>query len=77
MVARSAYGGETPDAGTMSQQEFVGAGGAWSLSVEPFNLLTYSYQRDEAEQTRVEFVLSRQVASPPPPWGARRVRDER
>ncbi len=42
----------------------------WTMAIEPGKTFTYALRR-ENRRFRVEFDLTRPVAPPPPPWGAR------
>ncbi|MDP1578672.1 MAG: hypothetical protein Q8M02_00230 [Candidatus Didemnitutus sp.] len=76
------YGGDTADAGTAAQQEFLadaftGAlipaakSNIWTMIVEPGQRFTYALRREaENRRFRVEFDLTTPVATPLPPWGS-------
>jgi hypothetical protein len=80
------YGGDTVDAGTAERQEFpvdqfskdlfnrqnaaVSTTNVWAVEVRPGRIFAYELRRP-GRHFRVEFDLTRPVAPPPPPWGAR------
>jgi hypothetical protein len=44
----------------------------WTIEVEPGARFVYALRREGIDRRyRIEFDLSRRVAAPPPPWGAR------
>jgi hypothetical protein len=75
------YGGDTRDAGTAGSQEFAAdahtatiipaaATNVWTMSVQPGTSFTYALRREGTDRRfRVEFDLTRAVATPPAPWG--------
>lgn len=79
------YGGDAVDAGTAGKQSFPAdqeskdmfvkgsipqsAANVWVVGVEPGKTFSYALTRPGRE-FRVEFDLTREVAAPPPPWGA-------
>ncbi len=75
------YGGDTQALGTASVQEFhadsltaalvpAAATNLWTIELQPGKLFAYALRRDGTDRRfRVEFDLTRPVASPPPPWG--------
>lgn len=83
--AMTMYGGDTQSAGTASRQEFpvdaesramftregrtVSNTNVWALELVPGRSFVYELAR-EGRLFRVEFDLSRAVATPPSPWGA-------
>jgi hypothetical protein len=83
--ALTQYGGDTISAGTEARQEFpadpfsrdlfvrqnraVSATNVWAMEVHPGRMFAYELRR-EGRHFRVEFDLTRPVASPPPPWGS-------
>ena len=83
--AMTMYGGDTIASGTESAQAFpadvesiglfkregraVSVTNVWHVSVTPTHF-TYGLKRANRD-FRVAFDLTRQVAAPPPPWGAR------
>jgi hypothetical protein len=80
------YGGDTLAEGTVARQEFPGdrfskdlfvrenflasTTNVWAIEVQPGVLFAYELRRP-GRFFRVEFDLSRPVALPPAPWGAR------
>jgi len=75
------YGGDTQDTGTESRQDFhadslTGAlipaarTNIWTIEILSDSTFAYGLRR-EGRRFRVEFELTRPVAVPPPPWGAR------
>ncbi len=80
------YGGDTLGPGTAQRQLFpadtftkalllregnaAGTANVWAVEVEPRRTFAYELRRP-SRFFRVEFDLSRPVAAPPPPWGAR------
>ncbi len=78
------YGGETKDQGTAMSQSFpadeetkslflkndlkVAVENVWKLEIEPAKRLSYALNR-EARDFRIDFDLSKEVATPPPVWG--------
>lgn len=78
------YGGDTLAQGTASRQEFpvdaesramftregrsVSNANVWALEIEPGDTFVYELARPQ-RLFRVEFDLSRPVATPPAPWG--------
>jgi hypothetical protein len=84
--ALTQYGGDTADAGTPARQEFpadqfskdmflrqdraVSVTNIWAMEVEPGSRFAYELRRPN-RFFQVAFDLTRPVAPPPPPWGAR------
>lgn len=80
------YGGDTVGAGTARRQEFpvdqfskdlfnrenaaVSTTNVWAIEVEPGRVFAYELRRSN-RFFRVDFDLTRPVAVPPAPWGAR------
>ncbi|HEY4555907.1 MAG TPA: hypothetical protein VIG68_05670 [Lysobacter sp.] len=80
------YGGDTASAGTPARQEFpvdaesramfaregrtVSNTNTWAMEVEPGRVFVYELSRPQ-RLFRVEFDLTRPVAPPPAPWGAK------
>jgi len=80
------YGGDTAGPGTANRQEFPADAfsqalfrrenipqsvtNVWAVEVQPGRLFAYELRRPN-RHFRVEFDLTRPVAPPPPPWGAR------
>lgn len=76
------YGGDTAGAGTPEAQDFpadahtaglipAAKANVWTLRVEPGQLFSYALRREaEGRRFRVDFDLSKPVATPPAPWGA-------
>lgn len=78
------YGGDTAQAGTASRQEFpvdefskemfkregldVSTTNTWAMEIEPNQKFVYELARP-GRLFRVEFDLTRPVATPPAPWG--------
>jgi hypothetical protein len=86
-AAVSGYGGAATDEGTATEQQFrpdfettsripAAAGSVWTLEVVPHERLTYGFHSErESVRFRVDFDLTRPVASrPPAPWGYTRQR---
>lgn len=83
---RTQYGGDSAGYGTPSRQDFPADAfsqalfrrenipqsvtNVWSVEVHPGRTFAYQLQRP-GRHFRVEFDLTRPVAPPPPPWGAR------
>lgn len=77
------YGGDTVAAGAPDRQEFAADAwtaelipaartNVWTMAIEPGATFTYALRREsEGRRFRVEFDLTRPVAPPPAPWGAR------
>jgi hypothetical protein len=75
------YGGDTQDAGTGERQEFhadahtiellpAAATNIWTMEVHPGRTFAYALRREGTERrVRVEFDLTREVETPPTPWG--------
>jgi len=79
------YGGDTKDQGTTTSQSFpadqetktlflkndlkVAVDNVWKLEIEPAKRLSYSLSR-EARDFRIDFDLTKEVATPPAVWGA-------
>lgn len=84
--ALTQYGGDTIDPGSAERQEFpvdqfskdlfnrqnaaVSTTNVWAMEVQPARTFVYELRRP-GRHFRVEFDLTRPVAPPPPPWGAR------
>ncbi len=76
------YGGDTADAGLATAQSFpaddftarllpAAATNVWTVELVPGERFAYQLRRQGTERRfRVEFDLSRPVATPPAPWGA-------
>lgn len=76
------YGGDTTGAGTTDTQEFpadeftkeripAAKTNIWTMRVEPGRAFIYALRREaEGRRFKVEFDLTRPVATPPAPWGA-------
>lgn len=48
------------------------AANVWTIEVEPGHRFVYALRREGTDRRfRIEFDLSREVPTPPPPWGAR------
>jgi len=85
--ASTMYGGDTAAAGTASRQEFpvdqysidmfakagntASATNTWAMEIEPDRAFVYELSRPGGRLFRVEFDLTRPIAAPPPPWGAK------
>ena len=78
------YGGDTRDAGSATRQEFFADAhtasliaaartNVWTVEVAPAEgRFAYALRREGTDRRfRAEFDLSRPVAPPPPPWGAK------
>jgi hypothetical protein len=77
------YGGDTRSAGTITTQEFhadahtatlipAARTNIWTLEIMPGDRFVYALRREGTDRRfRVEFDLTRPIAAPPPPWGAR------
>lgn len=75
------YGGESLGRGTAAVQDFAAdaytaelvpaaATNVWTLEVHPDSLFVYALRREGSDRRfRVEFDLTRTVATPPAPWG--------
>lgn len=73
------YGGHTVDEGSSVRQVFIftdydgydpaGPHRGWRVEIEPHARYTYGTFRGDDWRWRVDFDLSRPVASPPAPWG--------
>lgn len=84
--ARTQYGGDSAGTGTAGRQDFPAdafsadlfrrenipqsVDNIWSVEIVPDRTFAYQLERPN-RRLRVEFDLSRPVAPPPPPWGAR------
>jgi len=84
--AQTQYGGNTIDPGTAQRQQFPAdqyskdlfvrgnipqsATNVWAMEVVPARLFAYELRRP-GRFFRVDFDLTRPIAAPPPPWGAR------
>jgi hypothetical protein len=76
------YGGDTRTAGTIARQEFYADShtatlipaartNIWTIEVMPGDRFAYALRREGTDRRfRVEFDLTKPVATPPPPWGA-------
>lgn len=85
--ASTMYGGDTAAAGTASRQAFpvdrysidlfaqagntASATNTWAMEVEPGRAFVYELARPGGRLFRVEFDLTRPIAAPPAPWGAK------
>ncbi len=71
--ANTWYGDFTQDEGTANRQEFVsdrnGVLGGWRVEIHPGERYTYGTIRDGEWRHHLEFDLSREVETPPLPWG--------
>lgn len=83
---RTQYGGDSAGPGTAARQDFpaddfskalfrrenipASVDNVWSVEIVPGRAFAYQLQRPN-RHFRVEFDLTRPVAAPPPPWGAR------
>jgi hypothetical protein len=81
------YGGDTASDGTSQRQEFpvdafsiamferagltASVTNTWAVEVQPGRRFLYELSRPGGRLFQVEFDLAKQVAPPPPPWGAR------
>jgi hypothetical protein len=77
------YGGDTRNAGTITRQEFYADShtaalipaartNIWTIEVMSGDRFAYALRREGTDRRfRVEFDLTKPVATPPPPWGAR------
>jgi hypothetical protein len=77
------YGGDTRGVGTAARQEFyadahtatlipAAATNVWTMEVIPGERFAYALRREGTDRRfRVDFDLTRPVAPPPAPWGAR------
>jgi hypothetical protein len=77
------YGGDTRDPGSRTRQVFpadahtislnpIYATNVWTVDVRPGEAFVYQLERVGTERRfAVRFDLAREVAAPPPPWGAR------
>jgi hypothetical protein len=77
------YGGDTRDGGSATRQEFyadahtatlipAASTNVWTIELVPGERFAYGLRREGTERRfRAEFDLTRPVAAPPPPWGAR------
>ena len=67
------YGASTADGGTATRQEFVferdGMTVGWRVEIEPGRRFTYGTLRDGEWRHHLEFDLTRDVETPPLPWG--------
>lgn len=75
------YGGDTPDAGSATRQEFAAdahtaalipaaATNVWSIELVPGTSFTYGLRREGTDRRfSVAFDLTRSVSAPPAPWG--------
>ncbi len=82
------YGGETTSPGTAGRQEFpvdaesvalfqregstASVSNTWAMELVPAQRFVYELSRPNGRLFRVEFDLTRPVATPPAPWGALR-----
>jgi hypothetical protein len=77
------YGGDTRSAGTITTQEFhadahtatlipAARTNIWTVEIIPGDRFVYALRREGTDRRfRVEFDITKPIASPPPPWGAR------
>jgi hypothetical protein len=77
------YGGDTRNAGTIARQDFYADShtatiipaartNVWTVEVMPGDFFAYGLRREGTDRRfRVEFDLTKPIAAPPPPWGAR------
>ena len=74
------YGGDTATPGTALSQSFpadaetaalipAAATNEWTMTLEPGERFIYHLTRDGEPRATFEFDLTREVASPPAPWG--------
>jgi hypothetical protein len=67
------YGASTVGEGTATRQEFLfesdGMLVGWRVDIVPGQRFTYGTIRDGEWRHHLEFDLTREVATPPPPWG--------
>ncbi|HUP18715.1 MAG TPA: hypothetical protein VM778_02045 [Gemmatimonadota bacterium] len=67
------YGASTADQGTATRQEFVferdGMMVGWQVEIEPGRRFTYGTTRAGEWRHHLEFDLTRDVETPPLPWG--------
>ena len=84
--ATTMYGGDTRDAGTAQRQEFpvdsesvalfraqgmqASLLNTWAMEITPGKNFVYELSRPGGRLFRVEFDLTRPVATPPAPWGS-------
>ena len=84
--ATTLYGGDTRDAGTAQRQEFpvdsesvalfraqgmqASLLNTWAMEITPGKNFVYELSRPGGRLFRVEFDLTRPVATPPAPWGS-------
>ncbi|MBY0565541.1 MAG: hypothetical protein K2P58_15335 [Hyphomonadaceae bacterium] len=84
--ALSQYGGDTIAEGSAARQAFpadafsrqlfternipASVANVWAMEIEPRRLFAYELRRPD-RYFRVEFDLTRPIAAPPPPWGAK------
>lgn len=76
------YGGDTPDRGSPTTQEFAAdehtaalipaaRTNVWTVEVIPGERFSYMLRREGTERRfRADFDLTRRVPAPPPPWGS-------
>jgi hypothetical protein len=80
------YGGETKETGSATSQSFpadqetkdlfmkndlkMAVDNIWKLEIEPGKRLSYALTRKDRD-FRIEFDLTKEVATPPPVWGAK------
>jgi hypothetical protein len=77
------YGGDTRSVGTNTTQEFhadaqtatlipAARTNIWTVEIMPGARFVYALRREGTDRRfRVEFDLTKPIAAPPPPWGAR------
>jgi len=68
------YGAHTAATGTANRQEFLrpndsGVVSGWAIEIVPGERYTYGTIRDGSWVYRIDFDLTRPVATPPAPWG--------
>ena len=77
------YGGDTAAPGTATHQEFpadahtaslvpLAKTNVWTVELHPGRMFAYALRREGTDRRyRLEFDLTKPVAAPPPPWGAK------
>jgi hypothetical protein len=77
------YGGDTAGAGTATRQEFpadaftatllpAAKTNVWTVEVHPDRMFAYALRREGTDRrVRIEFDLTKPIAAPPAPWGAK------
>ena len=77
------YGGDTEAAGTATRQEFpadaftatllpAAKTNVWTVEVHPGRTFAYALRREGSDRRfRIEFDLTKPIAAPPAPWGAK------